>query len=94
MDTRRKRIDFNGEWEYECASCKLWLPKNKFKGCVDKIDAYGNCLSCRSCISREANKTKLTNEQKEVNEILISMGYDLDSDIPVHIQFKNKHNLK
>lgn len=93
-DIRRRRINEEGEWEYECSSCKLWLNKKKFWGCVNKIDAYGNCLMCRSCIASKGNNNRLSQEQNEVNEILISMGYNPFSDIPVYKQVEERNRLK
>ena len=93
-DTRRRRINEEGEWEYECISCKLWFDKSKFWGCVNKIDAYGNCLTCRSCISKGANQKRISNEQDEVNMIFIKMGYNPYSDIPIHKQVEERHRKK
>jgi len=89
-DTRRRRINEDGEWEYECSSCERWLMKSKFKGCVEKIDAYGNCLMCRSCISKRANLKKMDGIKEEVNELFIRMGYNPYSDIPIYKQFENR----
>jgi hypothetical protein len=93
-DIRRRRVNELGEWDYECSSCLLWLDKSKFKGCVEKIDAYGNCLMCRSCISQRANKKKMSAEQKEVREIFIRMGYNPDSDVPIYKQVEERYKLK
>jgi len=86
---RRRRVDTDGNWEYECSKCKLWLPKVKFKGCVEKVDAYGNCLMCRSCISSRAKQKVISQERKEVEEILIALGYDING-IPIHEQFEKR----
>jgi len=88
--TRRRRVGIDGNWEYECNECEKWLPKEKFRGCVDKVDAYGNCLMCRSCISVEAHKVRDQRERKLIDKVLIGMGYDVNSDIPVHKQFEKK----
>lgn len=90
---RRKRVDSFGEWEYECSKCLLWLPKTRFRGCVDYIDAYGNCLMCSSCKGKKTQETQKKNMKKELNRFLQALGYDTESDIPVHIQFAKKHNL-
>jgi len=91
--TRRKRVDAEGEWVYECVSCENWLLKSKFRGCVDYIDAYGNCLMCSSCKSKKAQITQKDNLNNELNKIMKGMGFDVDSDIPIYIQFHEKHNL-
>jgi len=90
---RRKRVDEEGEWEYECVYCEKWLPKNRFRGCIDCIDAYGNCLMCSSCKSKKAQITQKENLNNELNKIMKAMGFDVDSDIPIYIQFHEKHNL-
>lgn len=92
--TRRRRVAEDGNWEYECVECKNWLPKNKFKGCIEKVDAYGNCLMCRSCISVEAHKTRDSRERIQIDEILIGMGFDPYGDIPVHKQFEERIKKK
>jgi len=92
---RRKRVNEIGEWEYECDSCKLWLPKSKFTGCVDWIDAYGNCLMCRSCIAKKAMKTKKNNDRNSINEILIGMGYDpYNKEKPVWKQVEERNKKR
>lgn len=90
---RRKRVDSFGEWEYECVYCDRWLPKNKFRGCIDYIDAYGNCLMCSSCRASKAQITQKENMRTEVDYMLKQLGYDLSGEIPVHIQFLMRHNL-
>ena len=93
-DIRRRRINELGEWEYECSSCLLWLDKSKFKGCVDKIDAYGNCLMCRSCIGKKAMVKRTDNVKQEVNEVFIRMGYNPYSDIPIYKQVEERFKKK
>jgi len=92
--TRRRRINEEGEWDYECASCKLWLGKEKFWGCVNKIDAYGNCLMCRRCSASKGMEKRTSNEKDVVNDILISMGYNPFSDVPVYKQVEERRKLK
>ena len=58
---RRKRVDEYGEWEFECRYCDRWLPKTKFRGCVDYIDAYGNCLMCMNCRASKGQQTQKEN---------------------------------
>jgi len=93
-DKRRKRVNEDGNWEYECNSCERWLEKDKFKGCVDKIDAYGNCLMCRSCISKKGNKKRIDNVKDEVDELFIRMGYNPYSDVPIYKQVEERIKKK
>jgi hypothetical protein len=72
---RRKRVNPDGEWEYECRECELWLPKNKFRGCVNYIDAYGNCLMCSSCRSKLSHQKALDNEKEGMKELLTKIGF-------------------
>jgi hypothetical protein len=90
---RRKRIDYNGEWEYECNVCNEWRPKNKFRGCLTYIDAYGNCLMCSSCRQLRAQQTKELNELKAVNAVLVALGYNPSSKTPVWKQFNKRHGF-
>jgi hypothetical protein len=91
---RRKRVDEYGDWEYECRSCELWLPKSKFRGCVDFIDAYGNCLMCYSCKSKRAQTKQKENANAQVKLFMKAIGYDVDSDVPIFKQFHQKYNLR
>lgn len=92
--TRYRRVNEEGEWEYLCPSCDDWKPKERFRGCVDKVDGFGNCKICRSCISIKANKTRLGNVEDDVKIIMIKLGYEVDNpDNPIWVQFHKRHNL-
>ena len=90
---RRKRVDAEGEWEYECAYCLKWLIKSKFRGCVDYIDAYGNCLMCSSCRASKGQLNQKLNIRKQADIIFNNLGYDTSGNIPIWIQFHERHNL-
>ena len=90
---RRKRVDEYGDWEYECRTCELWLPKNKFRGCVEYIDAYGNCLMCSSCRVAIGQKHQKEDMRKEVDSMFNILGYDTSGEVPIYIQFHEKYNL-
>jgi hypothetical protein len=72
---RRRRVNEDGEWEYECNVCLNWLAKDRFRGCKVYVDAYGNCLMCSSCRSRKSTETKVSGEQREVKRILTALGF-------------------
>lgn len=72
---RRKRIDEVGEWEYECSSCELWLPKEKFRGCVKFVDAYGNCLICSSCRAKHSKKKQMDDDANNAKLVLEMIGF-------------------
>lgn len=91
---RRKRVNDFGEWEHECVECELWLPKTRFSGCVEKIDAYGNCLVCSSCRQKLANKKREKTLRKQTEDFLQSIGYDTSSTKPVWQQFYDRHGFK
>jgi hypothetical protein len=93
LQIRRKRIDENGDWEYECRYCERWLPQTKFRGCVDYVDAYGNCLMCKNCIASKGQRTQKQNTINDVKEIMKKLNYDTSGEIPIHIQFSQRHNL-
>jgi len=91
---RRKRVNEYGEWEYECVYCEKWLQKNKFRGCIDYIDAYGNCLTCSSCRATKGQIHQKENMRRDVDIIFKGMGFDISGEVPIYIQFHEKHNLK
>lgn len=90
---RRKRVNDFGEWEHECVDCDRWLPKSKFSGCVEKIDAYGNCLVCASCRQKNSNKKRELTIKKQTEEFLLSIGYDSKLEKPIWQQFNDKHGF-
>lgn len=90
---RRKRVDAEGHWSFECRYCELWLPKSKFRGCIDYIDAYGNCLMCASCRAKKSQITQKQNAKEELDRIMIVLGFEPNTDIPIFKQFHTKHNL-
>lgn len=90
---RRKQINEFGEWEHECVDCELWLPKRRFSGCVEKIDAYGNCLVCSSCRQKNSNKKRKITIENYNNDFLTKLGFDVNSVKPVWQQFYDKHGF-
>jgi hypothetical protein len=72
---RRKRVDPEGEWEYECNRCEVWLPKDKFRGCTKYVDAYGNCLVCSRCRAAKALETRQDEEKESAKELLEAIGF-------------------
>jgi hypothetical protein len=90
---RRKRVDEYGDWVYECRSCELWLPKSKFRGCIEYIDAYGNCLMCSSCRVAVGQQHQKEDMRKEVDIMFNNLGYDTSGEVPIYIQFHKRHNL-
>jgi len=72
---RRKRVNEEGEWEYECRVCELWLSKDDFRGCKNLVDAYGNCLMCKRCKGSETQITRLDNEKAAAEAILKAIGF-------------------
>lgn len=72
---RRKRIDSNGEWEFECANCGNWLDQKKFGGCKTYVDGYGNCLMCSSCRAKKVHQDTNARDMVMVEEILQKTGF-------------------
>jgi hypothetical protein len=72
---RRKRVSEEGDWEYECSSCEIWLPKSKFRGCVQYVDAYGNCLICSSCRAKNSKQKQMDDDEQSAKEILKMIGF-------------------
>lgn len=92
---RRKRIDENGDWEYECRECDTWLPKDKFRGCKTYVDAYGNCLMCMSCRGKKASVKKFQTEDDWKEHILTILGfYDYPNAESFMEHLKKKHKIK
>lgn len=93
-EVRRKRIDENGEWEYECNSCELWLPKQKFRGCVRYIDPYGNCLICSSCRAKHSKQKQMDDDEQSAKEVLRLIGFYNYSSAEEWFKEKTKNHKK
>jgi hypothetical protein len=72
---RRKRVNWEGEWEYECVVCEEWLDKERFGGCSKDVDAYGNCLMCKKCRYKKSSSKKLATEEQGVKAVLQAIGF-------------------
>lgn len=91
---RRKRVNPQGEWEYECVSCENWLDKREFRGCKVSVDAYGNCLKCMSCKAKETHQVIAEREKNASKEILEAIGfYQYPNAEEWFKAMKIKHNL-
>ena len=75
QEIKRRRIDEDGEWEYECSHCNNWLPKKKYRGCKHYVDAWGNCRVCSSCRMALGHLNRIQNEREIVDEILEGIGF-------------------
>ena len=49
---------------------------------------FKNCKECGG-----VNSLRMRNEKEISLELLKSLGYDVESDTPIHVQFNKKHNL-
>lgn len=91
---RQRRINEDGDWEYLCVNCENWKPKERFKGCVDKVDGFGNCYMCKSCIASKGNENKNNRDKMELDIAMMKLGYEVGNpDNPVWVQFHKRHNL-
>lgn len=92
---RKKRVDSEGEWEYECVVCELWLPQQKFRGCKNYVDGFGNCLMCSSCRAKKAHEGVRKSEEEQVRIILTNIGfYDYPNPENWIKMMKIKHGIK
>jgi hypothetical protein len=81
--TRVRRVNYEGEWEYECIECKEWHPKEKFGGCKTYVDGFGNCLMCLSCrasINSRGIKQREMERAKEISKIFGVYDYPTPED--------------
>lgn len=92
-----------------CVWCNEEKPLDEMSKNVRKKDGYENrCKECYKMYQRlrkhgqiyeyaeEDNygaRVKQLNERRIVEEILVSMGYELNGDKPVYQQFLERHNF-
>lgn len=74
-EVKRKRVGALGEWEYECTCCERWLDKARFRGCVNFVDAYGNCVICTSCRSKQTKQRQMATDEQNAKHILEVIGF-------------------
>lgn len=91
---RRKRVGPDGNWEYECTSCELWLEQKKFRGCVNYIDAYGNCLVCSSCRAKHSKKKQISQDEANAKLVLEMIGFYNYSSSQAWFEAKMKQHKK
>jgi hypothetical protein len=75
MDTRNRRIDQEGEWEYECVRCFEWKSKAAMGGCITHADGFGNCLMCLSCRQSIVQQRIKGDEKLAAKKILQDIGF-------------------
>lgn len=94
MDTRNRRIDEQGEWEYECVRCKEWKSKSGMGGCKTHIDGFGNCLVCLSCRQSVAQQGIKQKEKEIAKQILTNIGfYEYPDSDTWYEAMKKKYNV-
>lgn len=74
-ELRRKRVNDDGEWEYECSGCGVWNEKIKFRGCVRFTDPYGNCMLCSSCRAKQTKSSQKLSDEVAAQHILKMIGF-------------------
>ena len=95
---KRTKVTAQGEMELWCRGCEQYLPIIEFKENLSEFGYSTKCFDCeieRSRTGEPINSqiVKVTNERERANEILIKLGYDIESPIPIYKQFERKHNL-
>lgn len=94
----------NGTWGHFCRICGKYVPEDQFY--KKKGGKWGLDAKCKIHYTRtneddddaEMSYLKLDpikeSDFKNVQELLISLGYNFDTGVSIHEQFKNKHQLK
>lgn len=80
-----------------CRGCEDYLPFEEFRQNGSEFGYSTKCFTCeakrKEAPYRNTNPARLSKEKIISNEILIKLGYDLESELSVHEQFLKKHNL-
>jgi S-adenosylmethionine hydrolase len=90
--TKRKRVGEQGDWEYECTCCERWLEKARFRGCVNFVDAYGNCLICTSCRSKNTKQKQMEEDKANAKKLLEIIGFYKHQDSEAWLTASKKKN--
>lgn len=87
-------IEKNGEKLQLCTNCEEYLPFESFT--VNQRTSTKRNYVCKTCHnSKVRSRKKVVVSDKIVSDqILTSLGYDVESDIPIHEQFKIRHYSK
>lgn len=81
----------------KCIFCRVVKPLDNFVKHKQCSDGRGNM--CKDCYNQKKRDQRFDNravskeDRQMVHDILTRLGYNLNSDIPVHQQFLIKHNL-
>jgi translation initiation factor 2 beta subunit (eIF-2beta)/eIF-5 len=72
-----------------CSAEETYRPEQEFdKYQSIKTIYFTNCKQCGG-----VNSLRMKNEKQISIELLKSLGYDTESETPIHVQFNIKHNL-
>lgn len=88
MSNNKKEIREDGIYVW-CYAEEIFKPESEFEIYSSNKNVYfRNCKECG-----DANTRRLRNERELSFELLKSLGYDVEGEIPIHVQFNKKHNL-
>ena len=98
----RRFLADDGYWYLFCRSCGKHRPETEFYNRKDAL--YGKSARCKLHFNKKDDDddgsmdylklNPLTDDDfKGARELLIRLGYDFDTDIPIHKQFELKHKL-
>lgn len=92
MNDRLVVVD--GEQMCWCAREQKYHPCIEFS--INKKSWTGFNYTCKNCVQEKLTSVQISPNEDGYDEaigVLKRLGYDLNSEIPVHQQFKMKHNL-
>lgn len=97
MKLPRKILDEDGEVLYYCSAHEGYSPREAFGSLTGSDKPRGKCRKCESEYTKLRNQGKLPIKKKTdkqlAEEILTDLGYQLDSEVPLWVQFMMKHEM-
>ena len=98
----RRYMGEDGQWHLFCRSCGKHRPETEFYN--KKNSPFGKDSRCKIHFNKHekdddssTNYLKLNplteNDFKHAKELLMMLGYNFETDIPIFEQFNKKHNL-
>ena len=86
-------LEEDGVTKHICSDCREYKTLDNFG--KNSYTRNGLQYQCRQCISlrNKGEKPPPVSDKELSDMVLSSMGYDTNSNVPIHVQFQKKHNL-
>jgi len=97
MKLPRKILDEDGQVLYYCSAHEGYSPREAFGNLTGTNKPRTKCRACENEYTklryRGQTPTQKKTDKQLAEEILTDLGYQLDSEVPLWVQFMMKHEM-